>query len=239
MFRLALASLVFPLVGCVAADGAGDEAIYVVKAVAANDSCSFSATDTEPYIGHGEINVFSPNPYLIYPQLRSRIVTSNAAEQEMKTIQVHGARVTLDFKDKTIGSVVSAANKKFQTLFTAPLAPNEGSVTDTRFELIPDGALAEIAASVGPGEKLDTEVVASLVVFGDLAGDEVVSQAFQFPVTICSDCVIGNLAPNGTLPACPLTSARAGNACNPYQDGIVDCCLQDGALVCPGAVPNN
>lgn len=239
MFRLALASLVFPLVGCVAADSAGDEAIYIVKAVAANDSCSFSSTDSEPYIGHGEINVFSPNPYLIYPQLKSRIVTTSSSEQQQKTIQIHGARVTLDFKDKDIGARVAADDKKFQSLFSAPLMPNDGSITDARFELIPDGALASIAASIGAGQNVRTEVVASLVVFGDLAGDEVVSQAFQFPVTICSDCVIGNLAPNGTLPVCPLTTARTGNACNPYQDGIVDCCTLDGALVCPGAVANN
>jgi hypothetical protein len=236
MVRLVLASLAFSLIGCIAADGAGDEAIYISKAVAPNDSCSFDSTEGEQYIGHGLITVFSPEPYLIFPQLKSRIITTVATEQEAKTIQIHGARVTLEFPDEAVGNLVAAENKKFQTLFSAPLAPNSGSITDAMFELIPDGALKSIAAGKTPGQEFETEVIAKLVVFGDLSGDEVTSQEFQFPVTVCANCVLGNGV--GGFPACPMATApRAGNACNPYQDGVVDCCV-DAAnkLQCPGVV---
>jgi hypothetical protein len=236
MFRLALASLLFPVFGCLAADGAGDEAIYVVKALAATDDCSFTASTDAPFIGHGIITVFSPSPYLIHPQLKSRITTTTASEQDLKTIQIRGARVNLDFKDSAIGNLVDDENKRFQTLFTAPLAPNAGSVTNTSFELIPEGALASIAASAG-ADGVETEVVGKLVVFGDLAGEEVTSQEFQFPVTICSNCVTAAFG-LAAYPTCPVMAAgRQGNACNPFQDGVVDCCVDsNNDVVCPAPV---
>ena len=240
MFRLAIASFAFSsLVGCLAADGAGDEAIYISKALAPNDTCTFNSSESEPFIGHGVISVISPAPYLIFPQMKSRIVTADASEQEQKTIQIRGARVTLEFKDTAIGNLVSADNKKFQSLFTAPLAPNAGSVTDGMFELIPDGALASIAASKAGDPNFETEVVGKIPVFGNLAGDEVTSQEFQFPVTICSNCVTAAFG-LAAFPTCPvMSSGRAGNACNPWQDGVVDCCTQDGSLVCPAPVAQN
>ncbi|MGE0401550.1 MAG: hypothetical protein AB7T06_32915 [Kofleriaceae bacterium] len=212
--------------------------------MAPNDECSFDSSEGEPFIGHGVINVFSTNPYLIFPQMKSRITTTDNSQLEQRTIQIRGARVTLDFKDSAVGSLVSAPNKKFSTLFSGPLAPNSGSATDGIFTLIPDEALAEIAAGKTTADDFETEVVGKIVVYGDLAGDEVTSQEFQFPVTICTKCVFGNMTGGGVIPTCPLPAARAGNACNPYQDGVVDCCLDATAnneLVCPGyvATPEN
>lgn len=243
MFRLATTSLAVLLVGCIAADGAGDEAIYISKAVAANETCSFESSDNEPFIGHGVISAFSPAPYLIFPQMKSRITTTDSSQQELKTIQIRGARVNLDFKDAAVGALVSADNKKFQTLFSGPLSPNAGSTTDGIFELIPDGALAAIAAGKRPGDDFETEVVGKIVVFGDLTGNEVTSQEFQFPVTICTNCVLANVRAGGTFPPCPMVGTiRPGNACNPYQDGVVDCCVDEAnnnELVCPGVAGQN
>jgi hypothetical protein len=81
-----------------------------------------------------------------------------------------------------------------------------------------------------------TEVIADVVVFGDMSGKEITSQEFQFPVTICNDCVTNEVGP------CPLpvgTVPRAGNACNPFQDGTADCCRMgapSNALECPATV---
>ncbi|MFN0248254.1 MAG: hypothetical protein ACKV2T_15285 [Kofleriaceae bacterium] len=234
MFRLALTSLAFPLFGCLAADGAGDEAIYIAKAVAASgESCSFSSSPDSPFIGHGLITAFSPAPYLIHPQLRSKVSDSAGAD---KTIQIHGARISLDFQDDAIDDLVDSRHKKFQSLFSAPLAPNEGSATDTSFTLVPEGALEAIAATIGTGEDFETEVVGKIVVYGDLAGDEVTSQEFRFPVTICSNCVTVN---RGTCPLPAGTTVRAGNACNPFQDGVVDCCSLPEGILCPAVVAQN
>jgi hypothetical protein len=237
MFRLAIASLAFPLLGCVAADGAGDEAMYIAKAVAAGgESCSFSSSPDSAFIGHGVITLASPAPYLIHPQVRSKITGAIGSD---RTIQIRGARITLDFKDAAIGDLVADEHKKFQALFSAPLAPNEGSATDTTFPLIPEGAIAAIRTSMGNVENFETEVVGKIVVFGTLAGDEVTSQEFQFPVTLCTNCIIEAFGlPD--FPSCPVADAgRQGNACNPFQDGTVDCCVNGGFLECPAPVQEN
>jgi hypothetical protein len=48
-------------------------------------------------------------------------------------------------------------------------------------------------------------------------------------VTVCSDCIINDLGACGTKAA-----QNLGDPCNPYQDGIVDCCdTAGGGLICP------
>ena len=58
------------------------------------------------------------------------------------------------------------------------------------------------------------------------------SDPFHFPVELCSGCLVANVAP------CPYAAAAAnpGNVCNPAQDDKVDCCTNNGALVCPPTV---
>jgi hypothetical protein len=102
--------------------------------------------------------------------------------------------------------------------------------------MIPRGALESIRTSMGGVENFATEVVGKIVVFGTLAGDEVTSQEFQFPVTICTDCIVVNAGP------CPLpadTTVRSGNSCNVFQDGVVDCCATADGLFCPAYVAEN
>ena len=222
------------LVGCVASDGAGDEGMYIQKAIATTaDSCAFSSTDAEAFIGHGTIYVGSPNSYLLHPQVKSRITTTSDLETTQKTIQIRGARVNLEFADSEVGAAVPAAQKKFQSLFTGPLAPN-GGITDATFEVLPEDALASIFPLAEGNPRFETEVIAKVTVFGDLAGDEVTSQEFRFPITVCSDCVVN------VMGACPMTATgRQGNACNPYQDGVVDCCTTADGITCPGTVGQN
>jgi hypothetical protein len=63
-------------------------------------------------------------------------------------------------------------------------------------------------------------------------GRSMQSDPFNFPVSICVGCLAVNLGP------CPLSTAPAnlGNACNPAQDQSVDCCTDNGTLICPAAV---
>jgi len=228
MFRLAITSLAFSLVGCLAADGAGDEAIFVSKAVASSDTCSFTSSESEALIGHGEINVGSPEPYRLHPQMISRI-DATADQLLQKTIQIHGARVNLEFADSNVGNAVPATQKQFKSLFSGPLSPN-GGVTDGGFDVIPEGALAAIL-SLATSPNFETEVIAKVTVYGDLAGDEVTSQEFQFPITVCANCIVN------VVGDCPLLMAgRQGNACNAFQDGIVDCCTAPEGVMCPGPV---
>ena len=65
------------------------------------------------------------------------------------------------------------------------------------------------------------------------SGTHMQSDPFHFPVQVCSGCLVANVPPS-----CPLTAAPAntGNSCNPAQDIPVDCCTDNGALICPPTV---
>jgi hypothetical protein len=229
--------------GCV--DDSSDGGIFISKAVAPSDSCSFSSTAAEPFLPHGVWSVHSTGGYQLFPQMTSRI-TADDTQVDQRTIILQGARVDIEITDDELAgeldlqALQDAGITKFQSRFTAPLSPN-GGITDGAVELITPELIDAIAA-VRPDLRstaedrpvFRTELLASIVVFGDMTGDEVTSQKFTFPVTLCNDCVVNILG------ACPLpadSAPRTGNACNPYQDGSLDCCVEaDGALTCPARV---
>ena len=227
--------------GC-AADN-GDEGILIVSNTAAPDmDCMFNGTATQPFNPHGSFSVFSTEPYTLFPLMKSKI-TATPALTDARTILVEGARVTLAFPDE---SVLSAAQQedlrnrgimRFTTLFSAPLEP-QGTANGFA-DIITPALLDELIAAKGAGilaqgaPSFRAELVATVVVFGDLAGDETTSQEFKFPVTICNDC-IANVV--GTCPLPMGTVVSLGNVCNPYQDGAVTCCRQGADVVCPAIV---
>ena len=238
----ACALLASVLGGC-AADN-GDEGIFITKNVVPEDGCSFAASESAPFLAHGTFSVFSPSNYRLHPQMKSK-VTATAAQENARTVIVEGARVTLEFPDE---SVLSASQQdtlrnngvmRFSSLFSAPLPPN-GGIADGELDLIPTALLDELIAAKGNGilaadaPSFRAELVASVVVYGDMSGSEVTSQEFKYPVTICNDCVVNELG------ACPLPMgtevANTGNSCNPYQDGKVDCCRMGADVVCPAIV---
>jgi hypothetical protein len=236
-FTLSLALLASLGGGCV--DDSVDGGIFVTKNVAPGDTCTFSSSESEPFLPHGVWSVQSPGGYLAFPQVTSRI-TATAAQEDLRTVILQGARIDVEIADPELAAdldlqrLAAEGITKFQSRFTAPLAPN-GGITDGAIELLTRRLIDEIIA-VRPNLAADfrTEILASFVVFGDLQGDEVTSQRFTFPVTLCNNCVVN------VVGACPLPSGSMpaeGNACNPFQDGTVDCCVNaSGSLVCPATV---
>lgn len=227
-------ALALSLGACTA--GNGDEAILITKNVVAGDACSFSSAASEAGLLHGTINVHSPNGYRLHPQMLSRIEAREGFEDQ-RTILTKGAHVDITFADPALANVGGGALTKFDSLFSAPLLPN-GGVTDGAFEAIPAALLDAIATAKGTAS-FRTELIVKATVFGEMAGDEVTSNEFQFPVTVCSDCVVNVLVDaNNVALACPvmMETLNKGNACNVFQDGLVDCCTRSGALVCPAPV---
>jgi hypothetical protein len=122
----------------------------------------------------------------------------------------------------------------FSVLFSGSIAP--AASVNAFVDLIPPATLRSIAADSGADlavDSLNAEVQAEVVIKGDLGGDSIESQPFYYPVTVCNDCVVVN---NGSCPM-TITAPRAGNACNPFQDGVVDCCIDaSNNLICPGTI---
>lgn len=229
-----LISLGLGLTACAANEG--DEGIFFSKNVAPADGCKFSASASELFLVHGTSSVFGGG-YTMFPQLVSKI-TATATNVEQRTIQLRGARVDIETTDADLGSIPSDV-KHFESRFAAPLLPN-GGITDAAFLAIPPGFLKAVRDRKGikagfPDQPVDydTEVIVHAVVYGDMAGSEITSQNFEFPVTLSSRGVTNIV---GTCPISSGTSiAPPTNPCSAYQDGVADCCVDEAAgdLVCP------
>lgn len=226
-----VATLAIATLGGCTADGGEDGAIFVLKNVSAGPGCVTTAAADELGISHGSLDALLPRGYLFIAQTKSRL-SAIAGTEDQRTILINGARVDVSFPGSTLFSATELADLKarglthFRQLFTAPLSPN-GGITDVGFELIP-ASLVE-AMSAKAGGPFAVETVATFTIEGRQAGNDVQSQEFAYPVTIATGISIVNRG------VCPIQgTVRPGSACNPTQDGIVDCCTEAGVLLCPG-----
>jgi hypothetical protein len=241
MHRLATLTAVLALSACA---NQGDEGFSVLNNTAVVDTCTLTGDPGQPFIPHGEIFVGSPQGYLLHPLVQSRVSASGAGsgaavDPSTRTIFLKAANIDLEIKAVTIehadhtfanpAVTLPAAMAKQSALFSAALLP--AASVNVSFEAIPVQVIRAIETAVNPAadDRWRAEVLATVTIIGDLNGDDMSAQPFTFPVTVCNDCVVNNL---GT---CPTTAMpRTGNACNPYQDGIIDCCEDaEGFLTCP------
>jgi hypothetical protein len=221
--------------------------MVVLNNTAVTDTCSLSGTPDQPFVAHGQIYAFAPQGYLLTPLIQSRLTTeisgsgggggSSTVDPITKTIFLRGADVSLTLKATSIeqGGVYQVTSSEtnigqFSVLFSGSLPP-DGTV-NVGFEIITPAIMRMIVTDSGVDpstQSLEAEVDAEVTVKGDLNGDSISANPFHYPITVCTDCVVN------VIGTCPVTGApRTGNACNPYQDGNLDCC-DDGAggLVCP------
>jgi hypothetical protein len=228
--------------GCIAAEG--DESFIIRSNLAAEGgTCVFQPSLDASFLARGQLFLDSPIPYLINPMLESRIVAAQGKES-LRTILLEGANITLNIgpierigADGSVSLDETVETAQFQSLFSAPLPPN-GGLASAQFDLVPLSVVAGIRARAGaPGlDRIHAQVTASMVVFGDYYGERLESNPFQYPVTVCNDCVVANRFADGTFPTCDTftATARQGNPCNVFQDGVVDCCdAGNGLIQCP------
>jgi hypothetical protein len=221
--------------GCLASSG--DEGFVVLNASAAGSaSCSFTGDPAQPFIARGAIDAYSPIGYQLFPLMKSR-VSALVGEETQKTIELHGGRVDLSIASATVTDAqghlsnvtitLDPGVSHFKQLVAGSLTPLGSANVD--IEIIPSAALAQIASQITTTPSIQIVVLASLVMYGDLGGGEVDALPFKFPVSIAAGSAVN------VLGTCPKTAVNKGNACNPFQDGIIDCCTDatTNKLVCP------
>ena len=224
-----LISLGLALTACTASDG--DEGIFISKNVFPGDNCTFSASESEHFLTHGTMSL-AGGTYKIYPQMVSKI-TANETNVQQRTIQVKGARVDIELTDSDVS--VDSSVLHFESRFAAPIAPN-GGITDAEFVGLSKEFLGAMRDKYGNTAGFETEVIINAVVYGDLAGSEVTSQKFQFPVTVCTNCVLNTVGMCPLPPGSVVTSAPS--TCSAFQDGYTECCTVPvtGELQCPATI---
>jgi hypothetical protein len=204
------------LVGCA---GQGDEGFFILNNTApSGGACALSGDPNQAFLAHGAISNVSPVAYFFTPLIVSRI-EALAGHESQRTIHIQGARVELQAASST-GTLAAVSGGNFTALVSGSVDPS-GSV-NVGFDLIPVSIINSFTA--------DTEVQATVTMFGTMGDTQIDAEPFQYPVTVCTNCIVVD---NG---ACPMTgSPRVGNPCNVFQDGIVDCCESAGGLICPAA----
>lgn len=230
MSRL-VALLPVVMIACVSS---GDEGMVVLSNQAVTGACSLTSNPTNAQIGHGTIFSGGSEPYVLTPLIQSRIVQMDGVDQSTRTIQLRGADVTLTLKSITLedaGGAITTTTKNmmfpsFSLLFAGSLPPS--GYASAFIDIIPVSILREIDA-MGTGVRMDAEVLAEVTVKGELGDKTIAAEPYFYPVNVCNQCVVN------VIGACPVTgSVRTGNACNVFQDGVVDCCTEDtGVVSCP------
>lgn len=225
------------LAGCIA--NHGDEGMVVLNNTAPSGAtCTLTGDPSQPFISHGVINLLSLSGYGLTPLIQSRISPLMNGDPAERTILLQGANIDLAVASATsdgasVTVTLPADATHFKQLFSGAL-PAAGSI-NVGFELIPADALVAIAQQTNAASaRVSVEVISTSTIFGTLGGDQIESTPFSYAVTVCSDCVINDLGPCAGV----VGTVRTGDACNVFQDGIVDCCEDAvGTLVCPAAAP--
>ena len=210
----------------------GDEAILVMSNIVAGDNCTSSA-GTQTVLSHGSLDVVVPTDYVFFANLKSRI-TALVEQVDQRTIIVDGANVDIAFPNSTLFSAAELAQlstaglTRFQVAFSTPLPP--GGTASVPFNMIPQALVERIAAKVDLSKAFRLETLATFTVLGKMSGERVTSQPFTYAVTLGNQISVNITGNCSALPTGFV--ARPGYSCNPFQDGVVDCCL-NGGLVCP------
>ena len=215
MHRLGLFLL---LTAC--ADG-GDEGFHIVHNLAPPSDCTYKPGGA--FVSSSEMDINSPQPFVLTPELESRISVVDGQAASQRTIALRGARVEVE------NAQTGATLGKFTTLFSGSLTPM-GKVA-VSFDII----TPEIARMAGASGTTRVQVVAKVTAYGALggSGDEIDSVPFFYPVTICEGCVLDI---QGTCPLPFDSTVIDTRTCHEFQDGRVTCCTNNGELVCPAVV---
>lgn len=220
--------------GCVASGG--DESMLVLKSVAppamaSGGVCAFTASETEPQLGHGVLDVSTGVGYHFVAQIKSRL-TAATGQEDARTILLRGANVDITFPapgtlDPQIADLQSKGLLHFMVPISGALPPN-GSLADAEFELIPAG----VATALDAATFTSTVAQATFTIVGDLAGGNASSQEFHYSVTLGKQNLRVNRGPCSSLPKS--ATVNTGNPCFPGQDIAMDCCTVPGSAdVCP------
>jgi hypothetical protein len=233
-----LATLPFALTVGACVDDNADSGMVVLKAVAPDEGCTFSA-DADRLLTSGHIDAAADRGYLIAPLIRNDLTTVTGEAKTPKTIFVTGAQVVVKFYDDDLFSADERAMMtadgltRYLTPFSGSVDPNGGTVV-LPFEAVPTDLLAKVGERLTDRDRFSTVLDAQIQIVGRRGGGDVESNLFRFPIEVCADCerfVIGDCA---TLSDTAVI--RTGGACQPSQDGQVDCCIgpdpDDREVVC-------
>jgi len=210
--------------------------------ISSGGGCSVPV-DPTTYQGEGTLDLSIVrsdfgSAYFVFPLIENNLPASSNGSLDSNEIQLSGFQVAI----APIGA--APPNSAVQAVFNGgPLLqyqiPWSGGISSGGGQLsaavaaFPIALAQSIVAAAGVGVDPFLTVELTIQALGTTnSGTHMESDPFHFPVQVCSGCLANNIGP------CPLAAAptNLGNGCNPAQDVPVDCCTENGALICPATV---
>ncbi|MBP8806424.1 MAG: hypothetical protein KBG48_21690 [Kofleriaceae bacterium] len=236
MSRLSSVATLLPLVALAACvDNDADAGMVILRNVAPEAGC-VASTESNVFQSSGKIQVDAPVGYVFTPLVRNDMTTVEGQNLTQRTIFIESIDATIGFLDPEVFTEAELTQleadglTRFRTPASGSIDPNGGLVT-LQAVIVPPELLAAIAPKLTPQRDritLDVRVQAR----GTNAGTSVTSNSFRYPVLVCRDCLAGVVGACDTID--PDGTYQQGGACNPLQDGLVDCCTTaEGTLRCP------
>jgi hypothetical protein len=220
--------------------------VLAAQPVTQGEQCIFTSDPTQPFISSGVLDIalrsdYSPT-YLIGNQSVPE-VNSQQLQTETNIITVQGAVVRItDSQGNQLND--------FTRLATATVYPSSGSVpgyAPITVTIVDQGTiLADATLQTNVANRGTTRLVTYVTFFGvTTGGNSIQSDEFEFPVDVCSGCLIGFSStsdnPLSSLPqpncllAGATTSSSLPSPCQIGQDFVVDCSECQSVTACHGA----
>lgn len=206
--------------------------------------CSIPVNPTV-YQGEGTLDLSIVRPdfgsaYFVFPLIENNLPSSANGSLDPNEIQLSGFQVDIKWIDSppaatiqtAFDSVKGSSLVHYQIPWSGGISSGGGQLS-AAVAAFPVGLAEKLVAAGGIGADPSLTVELQIQALGTTnSGTSMQSDPFKFPVQVCSGCLVANVKP------CPYTAAPAnpGNSCNPAQDLLVDCCTDNGALVCPPPV---
>ena len=204
-------------------------------------SCTIPVNPTV-YQGEGTLDISIvrgdfESAYFVFPLIENNLPSSSSNSIDPNEIQLSGFQVD-------IAPIGAAPPASVQAAFDGgPLVhyqiPWSGGIKSGGGQLsaivaaFPVALAQNLAASGGIGAVPSLTVDLTIQALGTTnSGMHMQSDPFHFPVQVCSGCLVANVAPCSSTTG----TTNTGNSCNPAQDLPIDCCTENGALICPATV---
>jgi hypothetical protein len=195
--------------------------LIVLQNQVPGDGCTVSADRSAEFIPRGRIDAAAEDGYLFTPLVQN--VATATENDNQRILFVEGADVTLSGDFEADDSLTS-----FSQAFSGSLLP--GDLASFAFIIVPEQLVRDLGEALPDNGEI--AVNAEITVFGNVDGGDIESQPYKYTVDVCDGCTLIDNGPCTAIPA--EFEGSTGGACQPLQDGQIDCCTSsDGELVCP------
>jgi hypothetical protein len=239
---LALAPVLALAVGCGRVPGQ----LVFLHNQTPDPGCAISASETHPYQGTGLVDASlvrssATSGLWVFPLLKNNLPGSSAGGPDPNQIFITSFAVDITMltgpdplRALLNGLEADGATRAllhYKTPWSGTIKSGGGTLA-TAVASMPTDLAARLDAQMEVTETPSLWLQVQIRAFGSTTNQEFESDPFNYPVAVCSGCLVANLQP------CPYRTApeNPGHPCNIAQDAPVDCCLSGNDLVCPPPV---